>query len=101
MSVADLALDFSVSPFGPSSTSLLHTLFPADTVFYHLPKHAVSEGALTMSVPVGNVSLVGFVQALTGLGILGGFIYLFVKGVKLGLKGLRWRGKGKEKAKDI
>jgi hypothetical protein len=54
-----------------------------------------------MSVPVGNVSQVDFVQGLTALGILGGFTYLFVKGVRLGLKGLRWRGKGKEKAKDI
>jgi PIG-X / PBN1 len=97
--VADL--DFSVSPFGPPSSSLLHTLFPSTAVFYHLPHHPVSEGALTMNVPVGNVAQVGFVQGLTALGILGGFTYLFVKGVRLGLKGLRWRGKGKEKAKDI
>jgi hypothetical protein len=99
--ITDSDSDFSVSPFGPSSTSLLHTLFPLDTVFYHAPNHAVSGGALTMSVPVGNVSQVDFVQGLTALGILGGFTYLFVKGVRLGLKGLRWRGKGKEKAKDI
>jgi len=72
-----------------------------EAVFYHLPHHSVSEGALTMNVPVGNVSQVGFVQGLTALGIVGGFTYLFVKGVRLGLKGLRWRVKGKEKAKDI
>jgi hypothetical protein len=94
-------LDFSVSPFGPPSSSLLHTLFPNTAVFYHLPHHSVSEGALTMNVPVGNVLQVDFIQGLTALGILGGFTYLFVKGVRLGLKGLRWRGKGKEKAKDI
>ena len=34
-------------------------------------------------------------------GILLGFTYLFVKGINVGVKGLRWRGKGKEKAKEL
>jgi hypothetical protein len=38
---------------------------------------------------------------MTVLGILMGFTYLFVKGVRVGIKGLRWRGKGKEKAKEL
>jgi len=60
-----------------------------------------TDGQLSLQVPVGDASQGTLVQSLTGLGVLLGFTYLFIKGVRLGLKGLRWRGKGKEKAKDI
>jgi hypothetical protein len=58
-------------------------------------------GVVSIEVPVADASKALLVQNLTVLGILVGFSYLFVKGVKVGMKGLRWRGKGKEKAKDL
>jgi hypothetical protein len=88
----------------------LHNLFPSDIVFYHLPNHitnnthpreGLGNGVVSLEVPVANVSQVQLVQSLTVLGILVGFTYLFVNGVKVGIKGLRWRGKGKEKAKEL
>ena len=81
---------------------MLHALFPADVVFYHLPKQVTNtDDALSIQVPVGNISQMQWVQNMTVLGILMGFMYLFVKGVRVGIKGLRWRGKGKEKAKEL
>lgn len=102
-------LDFTLSPFAPPARSVLHTLFPSDTVFYHLSGHVttdpyvegIHQGVISLQVPVANASLAQLAQNLTGLGILMGFTYLFVKGVRVGIKGLRWRGKGKEKAKDL
>ena len=102
-------LDFTLSPFSPPARSVLHTLFPGDTVFYHLSNHitydpspyAGHDGVVSLEVPVANVSQAQIVQNLTVLGILTGFTYLFIKGVRVGMKGLRWRGKGKEKAKDL
>jgi hypothetical protein len=78
-------------------------------VFYHLPKHITHNsrphdnvhGVVSLDVPVADASQALLVQQLTVLGILLGFGYLFVKGVRVGIKGLRWRGKGKEKAKDM
>jgi hypothetical protein len=75
-------------------------------VFYHLSKHGTNNtgqvaGVVSIEVPVADASKALLVQNLTVLGILVGFSYLFVKGVKVGMKGLRWRGKGKEKAKDL
>jgi hypothetical protein len=97
--------DFDISPFGSSSRSVLHTLFPDHTVFYHLTNHhtgypATDDGLLPLYVPVADPSQAPLVQTLTVSGILLGFTYLLIKGVKIGIKGLRWRGKGKEKAKD-
>jgi PIG-X / PBN1 len=80
---------------------LLHALFPADIVFYHLKQLTPETGALSISVPVADQSQLALVQNMTILGILMGFMYLFVKGVRVGIKGLRWRGKGKEKAKEL
>jgi hypothetical protein len=81
---------------------VLHSLFPSDIVFYHLPNHIAQEnGVVSIEVPVADVSQAELIQNLTVLGILAGFTYLFVKGVRVGIKGLRWRGKGKEKAKDL
>lgn len=86
----------------PHSRSLVHTLFPAEVVFYHLTKQVTHpDGALSIQVPVADVSQMQLVQNMTVLGILMGFTYLFVKGVRVGIKGLRWRGKGKEKAKEL
>jgi hypothetical protein len=94
--------DFTISPFSPPARSVLHSLFPIDTVFYHLPNHITQEnGVVSIDVPVANASQAQVVQNLTVLGILMGFTYLFVKGVRVGIKGLRWRVKGKEKAKDL
>ena len=58
-------------------------------------------GVVSLQVPVGDMSQVQLVQGLTNLGVLAGFTYLFVKGIRLAIKGLRWRGKGKEIAKDL
>ena len=78
-------------------------------MFYHLPNHitenAYPEGShgdavVSLNVPVANALQAQLVQNLTILGILAGFTYLFVKGVLVGIKGFRWRGKGKEKAKE-
>jgi hypothetical protein len=97
-------VDFTVSPFGPPARSVLHSLFPSDTVFYHLPNH-ITQGPQTnvvsLDVPVADVSQAQLIQNLTIFGILMGFTYLFIKGVRVGIKGHRWRGKGKEKAKDL
>lgn len=75
-------------------------------MFYHLSKHGTNNtgqtaGVVSIEVPVADGSKALLVQNLTVLGILVGFSYLFVRGVKVGMKGLRWRGKGKEKAKDL
>ena len=80
---------------------MLHALFPSEVVFYHLTKVTPEKGALSISVPVANKSQLELVQNMTILGVLMGFMYLFVKGVRVGMKGLRWRGKGKEKAKEL
>jgi hypothetical protein len=102
--------DFTYSPFSPPSRSLLNTLFPSETVFYHLSNHIThnkyplgshGDRVVSLQVPVGDISQAGLVQGLTVLGILVGFTYLLVIGVRVGIKGLRWRGKGKEKAKDL
>ena len=103
-------LDFILSPFGPSSKSVPNALFPVDTVFYHLTNHEAKDvyyqkshgtNVVSLDVPIADASQVQLVQSLTIFGILAGFMYLFVKGVRVGIKGLRWRGKGKEKAKTM
>jgi hypothetical protein len=108
--IAQADVDFSFSPFSSPSHSLLETLFPFETVFYHLsnhrthnayPKASHGDGAVSIEVAVADASQAGLIQVLTVLGILAGFIYLLVKGVRVGIKGHRWRGKGKEKAKDL
>ena len=105
-----LTLDFAVSPFNPSSQSVLHSLFSSDTVFYHIPGHDThdsysqgkhSKGVVSINVPVADVSQAILVKSLTIFGILIGFTYLFVKSLRAGIKGLRWRAKGKEKAKEL
>lgn len=78
-------------------------------MFYHLPNHSTdnshphdsAHGVVSLQVPVADASKALLVQNLTVLGVLVGFSYLFVKGVRVGIKGLRWRVKGKEKAKDL
>jgi len=78
-------------------------MFPEHAVFYHLINHVAyprSDGILSLDVPVADSSKGTLVQNLTVFGILLGFTYLFITGAKVGIKGLRWRGKGKEKAKD-
>jgi len=57
--------------------------------------------AVSLDVPVADISQAQLIQNLTIFGILIGFTYLFVKGVRVGIKGHRWRGYGKEKAKDL
>lgn len=97
-------IDFTVSPFGPPTRTVLHSIFPSDTVFYHLPNHIAQEletNAVSLDVPVADLSQAQLIQNLTIFGILMGFSYLFIKGVRVGIKGHRWRGKGKEKAKDL
>jgi hypothetical protein len=83
----------------------LDTLFPSETVFYHLQNRTThgSQGneVISLEVPVADAAQALLVQNLTVFGVLVGFTYLFVKGVRVGIKGLRWRGKGKEKAKDL
>jgi len=99
-----------LSPFSSSSRSVLHTLFPLDTVFYHLPNqvcHNPNDGesqwsAMTsIKVPVADLSQAQLIQNLTILGVLIGFTYLLVKGIRVGIKGLHSRAKGKEKPKDL
>lgn len=83
---------------------MLHSVFPSDTVFYHLLNHITQEpqtNVVSIDVPVGDISQAQLIQNLTIFGILMGFTYLFIKGVRVGIKGHRWRGKGKEKAKDL
>jgi hypothetical protein len=95
-------IDFTVSPFGPPTRTVLHSVFPSDAVFYHLPHHiAPKTNAVSLDVPVADLSQAQLIQNLTIFGILMGFTYLFIKGVRVGIKGHRWRGKGKEKAKDL
>jgi hypothetical protein len=65
------------------------------------PRQGLENDVVSLQVPVADLSHAQLVQNLTGLGVLLGFTYLFIKGVRVGIKGLRWRGKGKEKAKDL
>src|SRR5262245_50125786 len=95
MSAIDL--DFNLSPFTSSPRSVLHSFFSDQTVFYHTK---TAEEVISMRVPVADLTHTQFVQNLTILFILLGFSYLCLRGIRVGLKGLRWRGKGKEKAKE-
>jgi len=88
----------------------MNALFPVDTVFYHLTNHVSRDaypeksqggGVVSLDVPIADASQLQLVQSLTVFGILAGFMYLLVKGIRVGIKGLRWRGKGKEKAKEM
>ena len=56
---------------------------------------------MSLQVPVADAAEMALIQNLTVLGVLVGFGYLLVKGVRVGIKGLRWRVKGKEKAKEL
>jgi len=102
--------DFTISPFGSSSRSVLYALFPHDTVFYHLPNHVCHDpnagedqwsATTSIEVPVADLSQAKLIQNLTVLGVLIGFTYLLVKGIRVGIKGLHSRAKGKEKPKDL
>jgi hypothetical protein len=104
-------IDFTISPFSSSSRSVLHSLFPHDTVFYHLPNHRCHDSnhngesqwsaTTSLEVPVADLSQAQLVQNLTILGVLIGFTYLLVKGIRVGIKGLHSRAKGKDKQKEL
>jgi hypothetical protein len=67
----------------------------------HTIEHIKGSEAVSIRVPVGDLSQAQLVQNLTLFGVLVGFIYLLVRGVTIGIKGFRWREKGKEKAKEL
>src|SRR5271155_1706844 len=98
----DAYIDFTLSPFSSSSRSVLQTLFPQDTVFYHLPNkicHNPNNGesqwsaTSSLNVPVADLSQAQIIQNLTILGVLIGFTYLLVTGIRVGIKGLHSRAK--------
>ena len=55
----------------------------------------------SLQVPIADLSKAQLVQNLTILGVIIGFTYLLVKGIRVGIKGFRSRAKGKEKPKTL
>jgi hypothetical protein len=55
----------------------------------------------SLQVPVAELSKAQLVQNLTILGVIIGFTYLLVKGIRVGIKGFHSRAKGKEKPKTL